>query len=166
MNYKEIERKFLVLNQDFKELASEVLIIKQGYLNSEEKRCVRIRLVGEKGFITVKGISTEGGLSRFEWEKEISAEEAQHLINLCEPGIIEKTRYVVEFENHKFEIDEFGGLNAGLVVAEIELQSEAEHFIKPPWLGKEVTGNQKYYNASLSKYPYTFWQEAFLFPAN
>lgn len=166
MEYKEIERKFLILNQDFKGLADEALMIKQGYLNSEEKRCVRVRLAGEKGFITIKGISTENGLSRFEWEKEISGEEAGHLLNLCEPGIIEKTRYIVEFENHKFEIDEFGGLNAGLVVGEIELQTENELFIKPEWLGKEVTGDQKYYNANLSKYPYTFWQEAFLFPAN
>lgn len=166
MEYKEIERKFLVLNQDFKELASEELIIKQGYLNSDENRCVRVRLAGDKGFITVKGISAENGLSRFEWEKEITAEEASHLLNLCESGRIEKTRFIVEYENQRFEVDEFGGLNAGLVVAEIELQSEAELFIKPEWLGKEVTGNQKYYNANLSKYPYTFWQEAFLFPAN
>ena len=166
MKYKEIERKFLVLTQDFKAQAEDQFVIKQGYLNSAPERCVRVRLYGEKGYMTIKGISSENGMTRFEWEKEIPAEEAELLLAMCEPGIIEKTRFIVPVGKHKFEIDEFGGLNAGLVVAEIELQSEAEGFERPTWLGEEVTGNQKYYNASLSRYPYTFWQEAFLFPAN
>ncbi len=166
MNYTEIERKFLVVNQDFKALAKEQFVIKQGYLNSTAERCVRVRLYGTKGFITVKGISSENGMSRFEWEKEIPSEEAEVLLQMCEPGIIEKTRFIVDYKQHRFEVDEFTGLNAGLVMAEIELKNEEEEFLSPPWLGEEVTGNQKYYNASLSKYPYTFWQRAFLFPAN
>lgn len=153
----EIERKFLVKNQLFMAEADIKTHIAQGYLNSDPKRTVRARIKGEKGFITIKGASNKSGLSRFEWEKEISVPEAQELLQLCEEGIIEKIRYEVKHGNHLFEIDVFHGANNGLIVAEIELQSEIETFEKPKWLGKEVTGDERYYNSYLSKLPFTKW---------
>ncbi len=153
----EIERKFLVSSEAFKLEASEKKTIKQGYLNSNPERTVRIRISGEKAFMTVKGISNESGTTRFEWEKEILKEDAQDLLKLCEPGSIEKTRYLVKQEDHTFEVDEFYGNNKGLVIAEIELRHENESFEKPRWLGEEVTGDKKYYNSYLAKKPYQSW---------
>lgn len=153
----EIERKFLVVG-DYKKLAIKRYKIAQGFLSSVPERTVRIRIRDDKGFITVKGISNNSGTSRFEWEKEISAEEAQNLLAICEPSIIEKIRYLIPIKNNLFfEVDEFLGENLGLVVAEIELPSEEFKFEKPLWLGKEVTGEKKYYNSVLSKNPYSNW---------
>jgi CYTH domain-containing protein len=153
----EIERKFLVKNNNFKAEAFKQTDIKQGFLNSDKERTVRVRLSGEQGFLTVKGISSNDGLSRFEWEKEISKTDAKDLFKLCEKGMIEKTRYLVKVGNHTFEIDEFFGENDGLIIAEIELNHATEIFTKPTWLGEEVTGNIKYYNSQLIKHPYKTW---------
>lgn len=155
----EIERKFLVTSELFKSEAFNSYNIKQGFLNSHKKRTVRIRLKKDMGYLTVKGESTSNGLSRFEWEKEISVEEAESLLDLCEKGIINKIRYEVKYGIHIFEVDEFFGDNAGLIIAEVELNAENEKFIKPNWLGEEVTGNVKYYNSQLSKNPYTNWKK-------
>ncbi|MDP5001033.1 MAG: CYTH domain-containing protein [Flavobacterium sp.] len=154
----EIERKFLVTNRDFISESSENFRIVQGYLNSNPERTVRVRIKGKKGYITIKGKGNESGLTRFEWEKEIAISEAEALLQLCENGVIDKTRYNVMFENHLFEVDVFTGENDGLIVAEIELESENEIFSKPSWLGEEVTSEEKYYNAYLSNYPYTSWK--------
>ena len=155
---QEIERKFLLSGRgNYKEEALRKTQIEQGYLNSDPERTVRVRIKGKKGFLTVKGASNEAGTTRFEWETEIEFEEAKKLIELCEPGIIEKLRYEVKFGNHIFEVDEFMGENKGLTLVEIELTSEEEDFQKPEWLGKEVTGQQEYYNSYLSKNPYKNW---------
>ncbi len=156
MLQQEIERKFLV-NGEFKIYASTQHKIEQGYLSTNPERTVRIRIADEKAFITIKGKSNKAGTSRLEWEKEITVEEAKKLISICEPGVIAKTRYHIKAGSHMFEVDEFYGENKGLVIAEIELQSEDEAFIKPDWLGKEVTGDAKYYNASLIKNPFKNW---------
>lgn len=153
----EIERKFLLKNKEFKKEAYQIKRIKQGYLNSNKNRTVRIRVTDENGFITIKGKSNQAGTTRFEWEKEIEKSEAEKLLLLCEPSIIDKTRFLVKKANHIYEVDEFYGDNNGLVVAEIELNSEDESFERPTWLGKEVTGNKEYYNSSLSKNPYKDW---------
>lgn len=153
----EIERKFLVTSESFKTEAFTQNRISQGYLSSVPGRTVRVRIKGEKGFLTIKGASNESGLSRFEWEKEIPAEEAVALLKLCEKGVIDKTRFEVKMGNHIFEIDEFYGENEGLIMAEIELKSETEPFEKPSWLGKEVTQDKRYYNSYLSKNPYKNW---------
>ena len=154
----EIERKFLVTSEAFKNEAFKKTKIIQGFLNTHPERTVRVRLKGDQGFLTVKGISSKDGLTRFEWEEEISKKDAENLLNLCEKGIIDKTRYEVKVEKHIFEVDEFLESNEGLIIAEIELKSEDETFIKPNWLGEEVTGQLKYYNSQLSKQPYKFWQ--------
>ena len=153
----EIERKFLVKNDDFKNESHAEKHIKQGYLNSDKSRTVRIRIANDKAYITIKGKSNLSGTTRFEWEKEIKKEEAEQLLLLCEPSIIEKTRYLVNIGAHTFEVDEFYGDNKGLVVAEVELNSESDSFTKPNWLGKEVTGDVKYYNSSISKHPFKNW---------
>ncbi|MCH2033822.1 MAG: CYTH domain-containing protein [Tenacibaculum sp.] len=153
----EIERKFLVKDDSFKEDAYQRNYIKQGFLNSDKERVVRVRIKDDKGFLTVKGKSNDSGTSRFEWEKEISKAEANDLMNLCEKGIIEKYRYLVCSGNHVFEVDDFLGVNLGLIVAEIELTSENENYIAPIWLGEEVTGKEEYYNSNLSKKPYSEW---------
>lgn len=153
---QEIERKFLVRGE-FKSLAYASERIMQGYLSSVPERTVRVRVKGDKGFLTIKGIADEEGVSRYEWEKEIQVNEAQELMKLCEPGVIDKIRYFVKCGTHIFEVDEFRGENAGLIVAEVELQSVAEEFERPVWLGEEVTGDRRYYNAMLSKRPYTKW---------
>ena len=155
---QEIERKFLV-SGDFKKDAYDSVRITQGYLSSVPQRVVRVRVKGEKGYITIKGAADETGVSRFEWEKEISLQDALSLLQLAEPGIIDKTRYLIKNTdgNHTWEIDEFHGDNEGLVMAEIELQSENDAFDKPNWLGKEVTGDKRYYNSYLSKQPYKSW---------
>ena len=153
----EIERKFLVKNLNYKSESFEKKYIKQGYLNSDKNRTVRIRVSNNTGFITIKGKSSKNGTSRFEWEKEIPVTEAEELLLLCEPTIIEKTRYLIKVGYHTFEVDEFAGDNSGLVVAEIELNAEDEVFEKPNWLSKEVTGDLKYYNSSISKLPFINW---------
>ena len=154
---KEIEHKFLVNSFDFKQEAKSSTRITQGFLNTHPDRTVRVRLKGAQGFITVKGRSNEAGTSRFEWEKEISADEASALLQLCEPGVIDKTRYEVMYRGHCFEVDEFEGDNQGLVVAEVELDEEDQSFDHPHWLGKEVTGLKRYYNSMLSKHPFANW---------
>ena len=153
----EIERKFLVVSEAYKKAASSEKRIVQGFLNRDPERTVRVRVKGEQGYLTVKGKSNESGTSRFEWEQEISVNEAKELLALCEAGVIDKTRFEVPYGSHIFEVDEFYGDNEGLVVAEIELKEEHEAFKKPAWLGKEVTGDVAYYNASLSKTPFTKW---------
>ena len=134
---REIERKFLVKG-DFRPFVSKETRITQGYLSSVPERTVRVRVKGEKGFLTIKGIGNESGASRYEWEKEIPVAEAQDLMAICEPGVIDKTRYLVIVGNHTFEVDEFHGENEGLIVAELELSSEDEQFEKPEWLGKRL----------------------------
>ncbi len=153
----EIERKFLVLSEEYKSEAFDKTKIIQGFLNTHKERTVRIRIKGEKAFITIKGISNKKGTTRMEWEKEIPVSEAEMLLKICEPNLIEKTRYEVKSGKHIFEVDEFYGENEGLVVAEIELNSENEDFEKPLWLGKEVTDDVRYYNSLLSKSPYRNW---------
>lgn len=154
---QEIERKFLVTSARYKEEAIDATTIVQGFLNTAPERTVRVRIYGNKGFLTVKGKSSASGTTRFEWEKEISVKEAEQLMALCEEYSIEKVRYRVQVGNHIFEVDEFLGNNKGLTVAEIELQDENEPFKKSDWLGREVTGVAKYYNSQLSKTPYTLW---------
>ncbi len=153
----EIERKFLVTSNAFKTEAFTQNRISQGYLSSAPGRTVRVRIKGNKGFLTIKAASNESGLSRFEWEKEIPVNEAAELLQLCEEGVIDKTRFEVKMGNHVFEIDEFYGENEDLIMAEIELNSETEVFEKPNWLGKEVTNDIRYYNSYLSKNPYKKW---------
>lgn len=153
---QEIERKFLVKGE-FKQMANKQTRITQGYLSSVPERTVRVRIKGDKGFITIKGIGNQSGASRYEWEKEISVEEVNELLKICEPGVIDKIRYLVKVGEHTFEVDEFFGDNQGLTVAEVELNAEDEAFEKPNWLGDEVTGDANYYNSMLMKNPYTKW---------
>lgn len=155
MNY-EIERKFLVAGE-FKSKAFTHWRIVQGYLSSVPKRVVRIRIKGEQAYLTIKSTVSGNGLTRYEWEKEIPLKDAEKMLTFCEKEIIEKTRYLVQVGNHVFEVDEFYGTNEGLLVAEVELQSEDEEFEKPDWLGKEVTHDVRYYNSMLVKDPYSTW---------
>ena len=154
---QEIERKFLVKGE-FKSEAFKATRIIQGYLSSVPERTVRVRVKGEKGYITIKGIGNNSGASRFEWEKEIPVEEVKELLELCEPGIIDKTRYLVKAGEYTFEVDEFYGENEGLTMAEIELPDENVAFERPVWLGDEVTGDSRYYNSMLMKNPYKNWK--------
>lgn len=151
----EIERKFLVSNNSFLDDFSRSNRIVQGYLSSQPERTVRVRIKGENGYLTIKGKSE--GFSRYEWEKEINIEEAEKLLQLCESGVIDKIRYDVIVGTHIFEVDVFYGENEGLILAEIELQTEDETFEKPNWLGEEVTEDIKYYNSYLSKNPFKNW---------
>ncbi|UQD55433.1 CYTH domain-containing protein [Flavobacterium sp. K5-23] len=153
----EIERKFLVTSDAYKKEAFSQKRIAQGYLSSIPERTVRVRIKGNKGFLTIKGASNKTGMSRFEWENEIPVEDAKELLLLCEKGIIDKTRYEIKIGNHIYEVDEFYSDNEGLIVAEIELDSESENFEKPEWLGEEVTKDKRYYNASLSTNPFKNW---------
>ena len=153
---KEIERKFLVKG-DFKLFVNKQTRIVQGYLSSVPERTVRVRIKGDKGYITIKGIGNASGASRFEWEKEVPVNEIEELLKISEPGVIDKTRCLVKAGPHTFEVDEFHGDNQGLVLAEIELGSETEAFEKPVWLGEEVTGDTRYYNSMLMKNPFTRW---------
>ena len=155
----EIERKFLVNSNSFKSSATTNTKIVQGFLNTHPERTVRVRTKANAGYITVKGKSNRSGTTRFEWEKEIALQEAEGLLQLCEESILEKMRYEVPFGEHIFEVDEFLGQNYGLVIAEIELSSEEENFDKPMWLGKEVTGEIKYYNSQLVKNPFKSWKK-------
>ena len=152
----EIERKFLVKG-DYKTQATSSTRIKQGYICSERGRTVRVRLRDTKAYLTIKGPSRDNGLSRYEFEKEITFDEALSLFALCELGIVDKVRWLVPAGNHTFEVDEFLGDNAGLVVAEVELSRADEFFIKPDFIGKEVTGDRRYYNSQLRKNPYKNW---------
>ena len=157
MDNQEIERKFLVKGK-FKRLASEQIQIKQGFLSTVPERTFRIRSTGNKGFLTVKGIGNESGASRYEFEQEIPVKDARNLLKICESGLIEKTRYIIPWKNDLFfEVDEFYGENEGLIVAELELPSEDTAFEKPEWLGEEVTGDVRYYNAMLMKNPFKSW---------
>lgn len=153
---QEIERKFLIKG-DYKADVFKSTRITQGYLSSVPERTVRVRLKGDKGFITIKGKGNASGASRYEWEKEIAIEEVNELLEICESGIIDKTRSLVKSGKHTYEVDEFYGENQGLTVAEVELSSEEEAFEKPAWLGEEVTGDVKYYNSMLMKNPYKNW---------
>ncbi|HBG24298.1 MAG: adenylate cyclase [Bacteroidetes bacterium GWF2_41_61] len=154
---QEIERKFLVKSEDFKKVASKETRITQGYLSSVPERTVRVRIKGKSGYLTIKGIGNESGASRYEWEREIPVAEVEELLKICEPGVIDKTRYEVKSGIHTFEVDEFYGENSGLIVAEVELKSEDQAFTKPDWIAEEVTGDSKYYNSMLMKNPYTKW---------
>jgi adenylate cyclase len=154
---QEIERKFLVKG-DFKCESMRAVRITQGYLSSEPERTVRVRIKGDRGFLTIKGISNASGATRYEWEKEIPVSEADELLRICEPGVIDKTRYEVRRGSHVFEVDEFYGENEGLILAEVELSSEEEEFERPGWLGEEVTGDSRYYNSALIRDPYRSWK--------
>ncbi|MGG7036152.1 MAG: CYTH domain-containing protein [Flavobacterium sp.] len=153
----EIERKFLVLSDDFIKQAVSQKRIVQAYLNSNPERTVRIRIKDKRGYLTIKGMGNETGTTRLEWEMEIPLAEAEKLLQICENGIIDKIRYEVPIGKHVFEIDVFSEENEGLVIAEIELQDENEPFEKPDWLGKEVTNDNRFYNAYLSQKPYKSW---------
>lgn len=153
----EIERKFLVTSEAFKVAATKSTRIIQGFLNKDPERTVRIRIKGDKGFITVKGKSNKEGTTRFEWEEILSLTDAENLLNLCEEGMISKERFEVVHGKHIFEVDVFAGDNKGLIIAEVELSHENETFEKPSWLGREVTGEIQYYNSNLSNNPYKNW---------
>jgi len=154
----EIERKYLV-EGDFINQAVDSLLIIQAYLSLDKERTVRVRIQNEKAFLTIKGKSNVSGLSRYEWEREIDLEEAKSLMDLTIGKPIEKTRYHVPLGKHIFEVDVFSGENKGLILAEVELQSETEAFLKPQWLGKEVTGDARFYNANLVLNPFSKWSE-------
>ena len=155
---QEIERKFLVRDESYRNLADSSSRIRQGYICSARGRTVRVRIRDGKGYLTIKGPSDTSGISRYEWEHELPLQEAEELMKLCEPGMIDKTRYLVKVGRHTFEVDEFYGENQGLVIAEVELQSEDEVFQRPDFLGEEVTGQVKYYNSFLMKVPYNHWK--------
>ena len=155
----EIERKFLIKSDGFRKEYFKKTHIKQGFLNTHKKRTVRIRIQDDKAFLTVKGKSSKDGLTRFEWEKEITKKEAENLLKLCEKTVIEKIRYEIKVDEHVFEIDEFFGENEGLMIAEIELSFKNETFSKPNWLGREITGKKRYYNSRLSKKPFKAWKK-------
>lgn len=155
---KEIERKFLVTDDSYRALAYDKSDILQGYICSGHGHTVRVRTRGDRGYLTIKGPSTDG-ISRFEWEKEITLQDARELFTLCRTGRVEKTRYLVRNGKHIVEVDEFHGENEGLVFAEIELSEVDEAFTRPSFLGDEVTGDSRYYNAYISKHPYSTWRE-------
>ncbi len=153
----EIERKFLVLDDSYKREAFGSSHIRQGYICSERGRTVRIRIRDARGYITIKGPSLDGGLSRYEFEQEIPLDDAEMLMTLCEPGRIDKTRWLVKSGEHTFEVDEFHGDNDGLVMAEVELRTVDDEPIIPHFIGKEVTGDRRYYNSQLRLHPYRTW---------
>ena len=156
----EIERKFRVRDDSYKTLATSHTRIEQGYIASGNGRTVRVRIRGDRGYITIKGPSLDGGLSRYEFETEIAVGDAHDLMQLCEPGIIQKERWLVPLaDGHTVEVDEFFGDNEGLVMAEIELEGPYETFLRPDFLGDEVTGDRRYYNSHLRRYPYRLWGE-------
>ncbi len=159
MSGLEIERKFLVRGDDYKQWATSHSRIKQGYICSGRGRTVRVRRRDDRAYLTIKGPSPDGGLSRYEFEKEITLDEAEHLFQLCEPGIIDKTRYLVPSGAHTFEVDEFYGDNEGLTMAEVELSSPDEPYEKPPFIGREVTGDRRFYNSHLRLNPFCLWSK-------
>lgn len=156
---QEIERKFLVRSEAFKQEASKQYRISQGYLSIDPERTVRVRIRDDKGFLTIKGKSSKDGTTRTEVEFEIAFAKAQTLLSLCLPGVIDKTRYLITQGQHLWEVDEFYDANQGLTLAEIELTTADEAFEIPTWIDREVTGQNKYYNAYLSKHPYQNWPE-------
>ena len=160
MSGLEIERKFLVRGDSYRQQAVSKSRIRQGYIMSKNGRTVRVRVRDAHGYLTIKGPSLNGGLSRYEFEKEITLDEAEHLMEMCEPGVIDKTRYLVPSTDgrHTFEVDEFYGDNAGLVMAEVELKNEEEPFEKPDFIGDEVTGDRRFYNSHLRQMPYVVWR--------
>ncbi len=160
MSGMEIERKFLVSSDSYKRQAVSHSRIKQGYICSGHGRTVRVRLRDHCAFLTIKGPSLDGGLSRYEFEKEITLDEAEHLFRLCEPGIIDKTRYLVPSGPHTFEVDEFYGDNEGLVMAEVELSAPDEPYEKPDFIGREVTGDRRFYNSHLRQNPFKLWKDS------
>ena len=160
MSGLEIERKFLVKDGSYRDAATSSSRIKQGYICSGRGKSVRVRLRDSRGYLTIKGGSDERGISRYEFEREISPEEARQLFSLCEPGVVEKTRYLVPCGAHTFEVDEFAGDNEGLVMAEVELGSEDEPFERPAFLGREVTGDRRFYNSHLRQNPFKLWGAA------
>ena len=159
MSGLEIERKFLVRDDSYRRLAYDSSRIRQGYICSGRGRTVRVRIRDSRGYLTIKGPATDGGLTRYEFEKEITLDEAEHLMQLCEPGIIDKTRYLVKSGRHTFEVDEFYGENEGLVVAEVELGSADDSYGKPDFIGQEVTGDRRYYNSQLRANPFSAWRK-------
>lgn len=146
----EIEHKYLV-EGDFRPLVSETVHIVQGYLSDDPSRTVRVRTVGDRAWLTIKGKSSASGLSRYEWEKEIAHSEALELLSLCLPGVIDKHRHIVLYSGCRWEVDEFHGALEDLVLAELEVDSEDAVFDLPPFIGKEVTGDKRYYNSQLRK---------------
>lgn len=155
----EIERKFLVKGAGYREDATSHIRILQGFLSADPDRTIRVRCIGNHGFLTIKGRTFDQGTSRPEWEYEIPLQEAEELLSLCIPTPVEKVRYQVPCGSHTFEVDEFLGANQGLVLAEVELQNKREEFMRPSWLGVEVTGDPRYYNSQLSQNPYSKWKE-------
>jgi CYTH domain-containing protein len=150
----EIERKFLVRGAGWRQGARQRLC--QGYLNRDKERVVRIRIAGDQAYITIKGVTR--GATRAEFEYEIPVHDAEQLLTLSDGPIIEKNRYVIDYEGARWEVDEFLGENAGLVVAEIELKSEEQTFSRPSWLSEEVTHDSRYYNSNLAAHPYSQWR--------
>lgn len=159
MSGLEIERKFLVKGDDYKRQTTSKSRIQQGYICSGHGCTVRVRRRDQQAFLTIKGPSLDNGLSRYEFEKEITLDEAEHLFQLCEPGIIDKTRFLVPSGKHVFEVDEFYGDNEGLVMAEVELSNPDETFIKPDFIGCEVTGDRRFYNSHMRQNPYKLWKD-------
>ena len=158
MSGLEIERKFLVKKGGaYKSAAFSSSHIQQGYIPADGAT-VRIRTRDDKAYLTIKGKSVNGGMTRYEFEKEIEMDEAQHLLQLCKGGVIDKRRYLVKSGNHTFEVDEFYGDNEGLVMAEVELCSEDETYEKPDFIGMEVTGDKRFYNSHLLSYPFAIWR--------
>ena len=153
----EIERKFLVRDDSYKREAFASSHIRQGYLSSAPGRTVRIRIRDDRAYLTIKGPSTDGGLTRYEFEQEVPMADAEQLLQLCEPLIIDKTRWLIRSGEHTFEVDEFHAENEGLVVAEVELKSADEVPKMPDFIGKEVTGDRHYYNSQLRQHPYSVW---------
>lgn len=152
----EIERKFLVVGE-FKHLAHNRTHIEQGYFLTEPGKTVRIRIRDDKAYLTIKGPSDKAGLARYEFETEVSIEDGRELMKLCMPGKVQKDRWLIENGKHTIEVDEFFGDNEGLVMAEIELSDENEEYVKPAFLGKEVTGDKRFYNKYMLRRPYKLW---------
>lgn len=150
---KEIERKFLTTSDQWQDATPTYYC--QGYLNRDKQRTVRVRIAGDKAMLTVKGITT--GASRDEFEYDIPVDDAKQMLAICEQPLIEKNRRIVHYDGLDWEVDEFLGLNEGLVVAEVELDSEDQVFQSPSWVGEEVTNDPRYFNSSLSSNPYTKW---------
>lgn len=163
MAHYETERKFLVVGE-FKSQIYNATRIQQGYIASNNGRTVRVRIRGDKGYLTIKGPSGLKGITRYEFDTEIPLDDARELMEICEPGIIDKTRYLVKSPDgrHTWEIDEFYGDNEGLVLAEVELSHESEEFQKPEFIGREVTGDRRFYNSHMRSYPFKLWKEEIL----
>ena len=163
MAHYETERKFLVVGE-FKSLSYNATRIQQGYIASNNGRTVRVRIRGDKGYLTIKGPSGLKGITRYEFDTEIPLDDARELMEICEPGIIDKTRYLVKSPDgrHIWEIDEFYGDNEGLVLAEVELSHESEEFQKPDFIGREVMGDRRFYNSHMRSYPFKLWKEEIL----